>query len=79
MLDPAITNLILVGGAAGAFFVVLWWLIGGKLHTDSEVQGLKQDKADLLAINKAQAEALKDSNAALAKASARDRRGSDQT
>jgi hypothetical protein len=37
---------------------VLSLAIRGNLHFDSEVDGLRQDKADLLAINKEQAAAL---------------------
>lgn len=62
MFDPNVINLILVTGAAGAFFLVLKWLAEGKFHTHSEVQGLGEDKRALLAINKDQAEALKHSN-----------------
>lgn len=66
--DPTVTSIITlltVGGAAGAFYVILRWLIDGKLHTHSEVEGLQRDKADLLAVNKTQADALERSNSAL--------------
>jgi ribose/xylose/arabinose/galactoside ABC-type transport system permease subunit len=46
-LIPVITTL----GAAGAFFWVLNWIINGKLHSDSEVQGLKEDKRVLFEAN----------------------------
>lgn len=59
-MDPL--TAITVGGAAGVAILVLKWMVDGKLHTDSEVQGLKADKADLLKINAAFAEALKLSN-----------------
>lgn len=68
VIDPGVINLFLVTGAAGAFFLVLKWVTDGKLHTDSEVTGLRQDKADLLSLNKAQADALKRSNELLSKA-----------
>lgn len=62
MFDPNVINLVLVTGAAGAFFLVLKWLADGKFHTHSEVVGLREDKKALLAVNRAQAEALKASN-----------------
>jgi hypothetical protein len=66
--DPSVVNLLLVTGAAGAFFLVLKWLADGRFHTDSEVVGLRQDKEALLAVNQSQADALKKSNELLAKA-----------
>lgn len=68
MVDPGIVNLLLVTGAAGAFFLVLKWLADGRFHTDSEVQGLRADKESLLAVNRDQAEALRDANKLLAEA-----------
>ena len=61
-MDPSIVSVITVTGAAGAFFLVLKWIVDGKLHTESEVSGLRQDKADLLKINTEQAEAMRHSN-----------------
>lgn len=61
-MDGNILQLLLVTGAAGAFFLVLKWLADGKFHTHSEVVGLREDKEALLAVNRAQAEALKQSN-----------------
>lgn len=58
----AILQLLTISGAAGAFFLVLKWLADGKFHTHSEVQGLRDDKKALLAVNKDQAEALRASN-----------------
>lgn len=46
-------NFIMVGGAAGALFYVLRLLVEGRLHTHSEVEGLRQDKADLFQANTA--------------------------
>lgn len=48
-MDPI--PLITITGAAGAFFWVLQWIVNGKLHTDSEVQGLKEDKKVLFDAN----------------------------
>ena len=59
-MDPL--QLILSTGAAGALFYIVKLLVDGKLHTNSEVDGLKADKADLLKINAAQADALRQSN-----------------
>ena len=61
-MDGSVLQLLLVTGAAGAFFLVLKWLADGKFHTHSEVAGLREDKKTLLAINKTTAEALKQSN-----------------
>lgn len=36
---------ITVLGAAGVALWVIWLIVGGKLHSDSEVQGLRADKA----------------------------------
>jgi hypothetical protein len=65
-MEAQIIQVITVAGAAGAFFLVLKWIVDGKLHSDSETAGLRQDKADLLKINADQSEALKRSNELLA-------------
>ena len=61
----AVSQLILQGGA----IVVLVWIVtlltSGRLHTSSEVDGLKKDKEDLLAANKRLSEALDQSNSLL--------------
>jgi hypothetical protein len=62
--DQIITAII-VTGAAGAFFWVLRQIIDGKLHSSSEVDGLRQDKADLLRINAAISKQLADTNSQL--------------
>lgn len=67
-IDPAIVQGLTIGGAAFAFFLMLKWLADGRFHTDSEVQGLKQDKVDMLALNKELTAALKRSNELLKKA-----------
>ncbi len=59
-------SLITIAGAAGAFFYVLQQLIGGKLHTSSETDGLRQDKADLLKINGKLTDGMKSTNDLLA-------------
>ena len=61
-MDPI--QLLLVGGGAGVAVLVLKWMVDGKLHTSSETDGLRQDKADLLKINETYASALKASNEA---------------
>lgn len=66
-MDPNAIQLITVGGAAGAFFLVLKWLADGKFHTDSEVVGLRADKQALLDINKEQASALRQANSHLSR------------
>jgi hypothetical protein len=53
---------VVAGGAAAALFWVLKLVTDGKLHSSSETDGLKQDKADLLQLNKDLTEALKASN-----------------
>ena len=61
-VDPdtlkAITDLIIQGGAIVVLVWVVNLLLSGKLHTDSEVDGLRRDKADLLVANKDLSEAL---------------------
>jgi hypothetical protein len=62
-IDPvAISQLVLQGGAVVVLTWVVTLLTGGKLHTSSEVDGLKKDKSDLLAINERMSEALQQSN-----------------
>jgi len=63
-MDPI--QLISLLGAAGALYYVLRLIVDGKLHSDSELQGLKQDKIELLAINRQQNDALDASNKQLA-------------
>lgn len=59
-------SIITIGGAAGALLLVLKYLTDKppKLHTHSEVEGLQQDKADLLKITKGLTESLRTSNEA---------------
>lgn len=59
-MDPI--QIITLGGAAGMAYFVLKWLVDGKLHTHSEVEGLRQDKAELWAANKLLAEANAEAN-----------------
>jgi DUF1009 family protein len=58
--DPA--QMIAVLGAAGALLYVLKLIVDGKLHSNSEVEGLRQDKKDLLAINAILTSAIDKSN-----------------
>jgi hypothetical protein len=58
----AITQLILQGGAIVVLVWVVMLLTSGKLHTSSEIDGLRKDKDDMLAINKRMSEALEQSN-----------------
>ena len=55
-------QLIITGGAAGALFYVLKLIVDGRLHSTSEVDGLRQDKKDLLAANTRLAAAIERSN-----------------
>ena len=57
-----IAPLILQGGAAVVLIWVVILLTTGKLHTSSEVEGLRGDKADLLKVNAHLSEALEQSN-----------------
>lgn len=66
MTPEQIVQSITVGGAAAAFYWVLKLLVDGKLHTDSEVNGLRQDKIDLLRINSALSDTLGNTNTQLA-------------
>ena len=61
----SVLQFITVGGAAVAFFWVLRLIVEGKLHSSSEIDGLRQDKQDLLEINSKLSEALDKSNALL--------------
>lgn len=58
--DPV--QIVTLLGAAGALFYVLRLLVDGKLHTNSEIEGLRQDKKDLLAINAILSSAIDKSN-----------------
>ena len=62
-MDPL--QLIITGGAAGALFYVLKLLVDGKLHTSSEVDGLRDDKSKLFGANGRLAAALEQTNALL--------------
>jgi len=61
-MDPL--QFITVAGAAGALGWVLKLITDNppKLHSHSEVEGLRQDNADLKKVNRTQADALKASN-----------------
>lgn len=65
-VDPktleAISQLLLQGGAIVALVWVVLLLTGGKLHTSSEIEGLRQDKEALLAVNERVSTALALSN-----------------
>lgn len=61
-MSPDPIQLITVLGAAGALFYVLKLIVDGKLHSNSEVDGLRQDKKDLLVINATLLDALDKSN-----------------
>lgn len=65
MTDPAQTITIL--GAAGALLLVLKWIVDGKLHSHSEVDGLKEDKKALLQTVEELSEAIRTSNEQQAK------------
>lgn len=65
-MDGNILQLLTIGGAAGALFWVLKLVTDGKLHSSSETDGLRQDKADLLKVNESQGKALRASNEAWA-------------
>jgi hypothetical protein len=66
VIDPqvleSLTALIIQGGAVIVLVWVVTLLVTGRLHTDSEVDGLRRDKADLLAINDKLSDALANSN-----------------
>jgi hypothetical protein len=55
-------SVVLTGSAAAALFWTIKQLISGNLHTNSEVDGLHQDKKDLLMVNRDLSEALDTSN-----------------
>jgi hypothetical protein len=65
-IDPkaleAISQLILQGGAIVVLIWVVTLLTSGKLHTSSEIDGLRKDKEDLLAMNKRISDALEQTN-----------------
>jgi len=65
-IDPktldALSQLLLQGGAIVALVWIVLLLTGGKLHTSSEIEGLRQDKEDLLAVNERVSNALALSN-----------------
>lgn len=69
VLDPAffesLSTLILQGGAIIVLIWVVLLLTGGKLHTSSEIDGLRKDKETLLEINKQISKALEQSNGLL--------------
>ena len=58
----SVVDLILQGGAVVALVWVVVLLTTGKLHTSSEVEGLRRDKADLLVVNSHLSGALEQSN-----------------
>lgn len=51
-------SLVTLLGAAGALLYVLKLIVDGKLHSSSEVDGLKQDKKDLIESNEDLTQAL---------------------
>ena len=63
-MEGSLLQLLTLGGAAGALLWVLKLLTDKdpKLHTHSEIDGLRKDKASLLAVVKTQGEALQASN-----------------
>lgn len=52
----------MVAGASGALFWVLRLVVDGKLHTSSEVDGLREDKTELLKVNGDLQRALSEQN-----------------
>ena len=64
----AVSQLLLTGGAAVALLWVITLIVSGKLHSSSEVDSLRQDKKDLLAINEKHAEAQEVANRLLERA-----------
>jgi hypothetical protein len=58
----ALSQLILQGGAIVALVWIVVLLTSGKLHTSSEIDGLRKDKEDLLSVNKRMSDALDQSN-----------------
>lgn len=65
-MDPS--QLLQVGGATVGLvvaFQVLRWIVDGRLHANSEVQGLRDDKKELFLVNQRLARALDTSNAQL--------------
>lgn len=69
-MDP-LPQLVTIGGAAGALFYVLKLLVDGKLHTQSEVDGLAGDKQQLFAAVGRLSSGLERSNKLLEKVLAR--------
>lgn len=65
-MPPDSIQLITVLGAAGALLYVLKLIVDGKLHTSSEVDGLRADKDRLIGINARLAEAIDRTNVQLA-------------
>lgn len=59
-MDPI--QLITLGGAAGVSVWVIKQIVDGKLHTHSEVEGLRADKRELFAANKLLANANAEAN-----------------
>jgi hypothetical protein len=55
-------QVITIGGAAGVLWYVLNLLVSGKLHTNSEVEGLRADIVEYRKTNHALTEALRVSN-----------------
>ena len=62
MTLDGVTDVFIQGGAISVLVWVVLLLTSGKLHTSSEVEGLRQDKAELLAVNAHLSEALEQSN-----------------
>lgn len=60
-------QLLVTGGAAGALFYVLRLIVEGRLHSDSEINGLREDKKQLLAANARLATGVDHSNTLLQK------------
>lgn len=56
---------ITVAGAAAVAVWVIWLVVAGKLHTDSEVQGLREDKKALFEANTIKDTALLEANETL--------------
>ena len=61
-LEGQVVQLITTLGAAGALVWVLKLIVDGKLHSHSEVEGLRSDKDALLEVNEVQGKALAAAN-----------------
>jgi hypothetical protein len=64
-IDQIITTAIAQAPGGLALLVVFYFVrqaLSGHVHFDSEVDGLKQDKRDMIDINKSQAAALEAAN-----------------